>query len=248
MQHNRDRPLQNSMFLSDGVGGMKRSSIDYGMPLGSPNTIPNHAMSKSMMFNDQSKHMNMMGPPRAQYHPYNQDNGYGGGSSNLEKAIQDINEKLEKMSKTVDKHETQLGSFSIESDISKKILNEIRQSIPLVTGNNDVYEHIFNIKLDLKAVSEEIERMPRFKDLEKVSLPRTMSGSDASSNEPPVTQDMIKKRDEFFQKIISNLESEVMILKKNIGSMKTEMKVSPIASSSCIMLKYQELFKSRNKS
>ena len=52
--------------------------------------------------------------------------------------------------------------------MSKKILNEIRQNLPVFTGGNDTYEHIFNIKLDIKAINEELEKVPKFKDIEKM--------------------------------------------------------------------------------
>ena len=42
------------------------------------------------------------------------------------------------------------------SEMTKKILNEVRQNLPLITGSNDVYEHLFNVKLDIKAINEEI--------------------------------------------------------------------------------------------
>ena len=100
--------------------------------------------------------------------------------------------------------------------------------------------------------------MPKYQDLQQAianiaSEPTLQKKSSenipSKANEADiVTKDILRKRDEFFQKILANLEGELMIVKKNIGSLKTEMKVSPISSSSCIMLKYQELFKARNKS
>lgn len=42
-----------------------------------------------------------------------------------------------------------------------------------------------------------------------------------------------------FQNILNNLETEITIVKKNLNNINMEMKVSPIASNSCIMLKYQ---------
>lgn len=47
------------------------------------------------------------------------------------------------------------------------------------------------------------------------------------------------KKFDFFQNIISNFETEVSIMKKNLSNLSMEMKVSPIVSNSCIMLKYQ---------
>ena len=29
-------------------------------------------------------------------------------------------------------------------------MNQIRQSLPFISTNNDVYEHIFNIKMEIK--------------------------------------------------------------------------------------------------
>ena len=99
--------------------------------------------------------------------------------------------------------------------MTKKILNEVRQNLPLITGSNDVYEHIFNIKLDVKAINEEIERMPKFKDLEQLSLSQSTdekSGSSkrnsiASSGELDeyVSQEMLKKRDEYVQKLFNTM-------------------------------------------
>ena len=59
----------------------------------------------------------------------------------------------------MDRHETKLeslGETESSSEMSKKILNEVRQNLPLITGSNDVYEHLFNVKLDIKAINEEI--------------------------------------------------------------------------------------------
>ena len=87
--------------------------------------------------------------------------------------------------------------------------------MPLITGNNDVYEHIFNIKLDVKAINEELERMPKFKDLEQMSLSLSTEDKSGSSKrnsiassaelEEYVSQDMLKKRDEYIQKLFNTM-------------------------------------------
>ena len=68
----------------------------------------------------------------------------------MEQRISELTERLEGMGRLVDRHEAQLGGNSAESkkdEMVRQIMQEIKQNIPVVTGNNDVYEHIFNLKL-----------------------------------------------------------------------------------------------------
>lgn len=37
-------------------------------------------------------------------------------------------------------------------------MQEIKQTMPVITGNNDVYEHIFNLKLEIKSLREEVSK------------------------------------------------------------------------------------------
>ena len=100
-------------------------------------------MSKSTIFNAHEQQKGIQPRPQLQQFQqyYLQDNvqHQGVGSSNIEKAIQDLNEKIDKISRTVDKHEGQINTFIAEGDSSKKILNEIRQNMPSFSGNNDVF-------------------------------------------------------------------------------------------------------------
>lgn len=63
----------------------------------------------------------------------------------------------------------------------------------------------------------------------------------------PLLNELLRKRDDYFQNLLTSLETEISIVKKTISNMNLDMKVSPIVSNSCIILKYQELFKARNK-
>lgn len=47
-------------------------------------------------------------------------------------------------------------------------MSEIKQSLPLITGSNDVYEHIFNIKLEVKSLKEEITKFSAKFNIESV--------------------------------------------------------------------------------
>ena len=49
--------------------------------------------------------------------------------------------------------------------MTKKLITELRQSMPSLNSNGDIAEQLFNMKLDIKAMGEEIDRMPKFKDL-----------------------------------------------------------------------------------
>ena len=54
----------------------------------------------------------------------------------------------------VERHEfqinSQINSLGKTDDLTKAVLNQIRQTLPNLSTNNDVYEHIFNLKLDIK--------------------------------------------------------------------------------------------------
>ena len=74
--------------------------------------------------------------------------------------------------------------------------------------------------------------MPRYQDLQEAIASITSSepgqqkrfneNTASKANDPDiVTKEVLRKRDEFFQKILANLEGELMIVKKNIGSLKT---------------------------
>lgn len=38
----------------------------------------------------------------------------------------------------------------------------------MFTGNNDVYENIMNLKMDIKGLHEEITKTPKFADLDQI--------------------------------------------------------------------------------
>jgi hypothetical protein len=163
----------------------------------------------------------------------------------------------------VDKHELQLSSISPEGDFSKRIMAEVKKHMPV--NNNDVHGQLVSQKLEIKQLQEELAKLPRLADLEQ-SIKKEMQQSklreSTASNSTSVTSstgsrsgevdptllELLKKRDEFFEGIIANIQAEVSIIKKSLSNLNLEMKLSPTASSSCIMLKYQELLKARNKS
>lgn len=43
---------------------------------------------------------------------------------------------------------------------------EVKKNLPAFTGGNDVYEHIFNLKLDIKNLQEEITKLPKIADID----------------------------------------------------------------------------------
>lgn len=48
------------------------------------------------------------------------------------------------------------------------MLNEVKKNLPMFTGNNDVYENIMNLKMDIKGLHEEITKTPKFADLDQI--------------------------------------------------------------------------------
>lgn len=62
-----------------------------------------------------------------------------------------------------------------------------------------------------------------------------------------ISKDFMKKKLELIQNQLKLLENDTAFLKKHIRHQACEFKVSPICSSSSILLKYQELFKAKSK-
>lgn len=96
----RERPMQNSMILPDNSASGKRSSFDYSMMPG---------MAKSSMFNNTEQQPRQMMTNQArspqQFMPFQPESpNFNRSHSGLEKIIFDINEKLERISRIVDKH------------------------------------------------------------------------------------------------------------------------------------------------
>lgn len=62
--------------------------------------------------------------------------------------------------------------------------------------------------------------------------------------------DVIRKRDEYYQGLLSGLEGELGLLKKNLQQAQLghigDMKISPLKSTSNILLKYQEIIKGKS--
>lgn len=81
------------------------------------------------------------------------DIGQFGRQSN-DPALHEIYDKLDKLGRAVEKHEFQLSSLTIEGEFSKRVMSEVKKNLPAFTGGNDVYEHIFNMKLELKNLQE----------------------------------------------------------------------------------------------
>lgn len=46
-----------------------------------------------------------------------------------------------------------------KDEMIRQVSQEIRQSLPVITGNNDVYEHILNLKLEVKGLKEEVSKI-----------------------------------------------------------------------------------------
>ena len=73
---------------------------------------------------------------------------------------------MDKLTRAVDKHEFQLSSLTIEGEFSKRVMTEVKKNLPAFTGGNDVYEHIFNLKLDIKGIHEEIAKIPKASEID----------------------------------------------------------------------------------
>lgn len=75
----------------------------------------------------------------------------------------------------VDKHEFQLGSQNFDNtknEIFRQVTQEIKQTLPVITGNSDVYEHIFNMKVEMKNIKDEITKFSGKIDFEGIASPR----------------------------------------------------------------------------
>jgi hypothetical protein len=154
--HNRDRPLQTSMFLPD--HNSRRQTYEYSMQ---PNVL-----KKSSTFNNSEEvhhqpyflspqHMTTTTP---RHLPHDDSRENRGLPRSVDLMLGEMGEKVDKLTKIVDKHEYQINNQTINKadDITKIVLNQVRQNLPNFTTNSDVYEHIFNIKLDIKGLQEDI--------------------------------------------------------------------------------------------
>lgn len=66
--------------------------------------------------------------------------------------MHDLFEKIDKLTRTVEKHEFQLSSLSIEGELSKRVMSEVKKNLPVFTGGNDVYDHIISMKVEIKTL------------------------------------------------------------------------------------------------
>lgn len=159
------------MFLPE--NNSRRQSFDYNPPF--------NALKKSSTFNgsgDMHQHQYFVSPnhissvgntPRPQQREEGRQNIQ---NKSMEMAIGEINEKMQKLNRLVEKHESQLsgqGSGSGKADeLTETVMNKLRQNVPLFSNSNDVYEHIFNIKMEIKDLKDELtknNRQNEFKNL-----------------------------------------------------------------------------------
>lgn len=131
----RQRPLQNSMILPEtGYSSNQRPSIqpDYNFqnqPLkivpginGESQFIPHHnvIMQQARQFSSQNsfeEHQQII---------RNND------------PVHEIFDRLEKLSRVVDKHDLQLGSLLQEGELSRRVLHDFNKKTPAFNGNNDI--------------------------------------------------------------------------------------------------------------
>lgn len=94
----------------------------------------------------------------------------------VEMAVRQLNEKMDRIMKVVDQHDCQLrsqaNSLPKADELTKSILSQVRQSLPSFSSNDDVYEHIFNLKLDIKDMQQKLAKYVKenqFKTVETVA-------------------------------------------------------------------------------
>lgn len=119
----------------------------------------------------------------------------------------------------VDKHEFQLGSQNFDNtknEIFRQVTQEIKQTLPVITGNSDVYEHIFNMKVEMKNIKDEITKFSSKIDIEGIASPRNENrkslkdgGSLANKEElfAEIRSQILKPRDDFFKNMINSIET-----------------------------------------
>ena len=163
----RDRPLQNSMFLPD--QSPRRQSFDYN--------VQTNVLKKSSTFNNSGEtsfqpyffspnHMTNIGnsprPLRRESHE----------NKSVEYALAEINEKVDQLSRVAERHEFQINSqmsnVGKTDELAKAVLNQIRHTLPNLSSNNDVYEHIFNLKLDIKDLQEKLSKSVKENEFRKL--------------------------------------------------------------------------------
>lgn len=94
---------------------------------------------------------------------------------------------MEHLGRIVDKHEhllnAQNDAATKADQITKTVLNQIRQSLPSLNNSNDVYEHIFNIKMEIKDMKEEISKNVKENDFKKLETSlKGMMGENGKKN------------------------------------------------------------------
>ena len=139
----------------------------------------------------------------------------------LEHKIAEFSDRLDKIGRAVDKHEFQLNNLNSESvrnEIFRQVTQEIKQALPVITGNNDVYEHLFNMKVEMKSLKDEITKFSGKIDIEGLSSPRNEANKkslkDLSSSVPnkeelfaEIRSQILKPRDDFFKNMINSIET-----------------------------------------
>ena len=115
------------MFLPDHQNRSKMPTTDYAKPNNFQYNVG--GMSKSSIFNpgDQKTILDRPPPQQFQYHKQEtQPQQHKFYENPLEKSIQDLGRKLEKVLSTVEKHEDQINTFSAQGATYTRILNQIR--------------------------------------------------------------------------------------------------------------------------
>ena len=79
---------------------------------------------------------------------------------------------MDRIMKIVDKHDyqlrSQMNSLPKIDELTKSMMNQVRQSLPSFSSNNDVYEHIFNLKLDIKDMQEKLTKYVKENEFKKL--------------------------------------------------------------------------------
>lgn len=63
---------------------------------------------------------------------------------------------------------SQMSNVGKTDELAKAVLNQIRHTLPNLSSNNDVYEHIFNLKLDIKDLQEKLSKSVKENEFRKL--------------------------------------------------------------------------------
>lgn len=143
----RERPLQHSMILPDtGYGTSRRPSVPTDFqPQTQLKKLPAH-LEQHMM--PQQPH-SMMLPQRQVY----TQGGYEEHAQmgRMQDPIGELLERINLLSRIVDRHDLQLGSLLNDGELSKRVLFDFRKN-KSGGGGGDVVEQLLNVKLEIKDI------------------------------------------------------------------------------------------------